>query len=102
MSKKGNFEKPPKKNGKIRMITDKLFFFGIFVVFFGFFFSLLFLFPLPHLAINPPFFFVLFFFVFLGALGSGEVARISFLFCFVFCFLSFLCFLIQSKTLFFP
>ena len=96
VSKKGNFEKPPKKR-KFWLITEKLFF-GIYAVFWGplfscFFFSFAFLgffgglkgqvrWPEgpPHLALNPPYLFLLFL-----------------LFCcFVFCFV-FFGFLIQKK-----
>ena len=45
VSKKGNFEKPP-KNGKFCLITEKLFF-GIFAVFWGFFFFLFFVVLVP-------------------------------------------------------
>ena len=86
VSKKGNFEKPPKKR-KIGLITEKLFlgiffvlfFFGgasffpvflfVFFVFFGVFFGgfkgqVRWPEGPPHLALNPPFLFLLFFVLF--------------------------------------
>ena len=112
VSKKGNFEKPPTKKKKWLM-TEKLFF-GIFAVFWGLFFSCFLFFSLffvfcflfgflllvffggfkgqvrwpegpPHLALNPPYLFLLFL-----------------LFCcFVFCFLLF-GFWNTKKNLVFP
>ena len=91
---KGNFEKRPRKNGKIWLIIEKLFF-GIFAGFFGGFFFFVFFFGPPHLALNPPCFF---------GFGLFFLCFFVYFFFFLFLFFWFLVFgfFFTKKNLVFP